>query len=87
MVMAACGGAPTAEPTSVATSVVVTTSLVTTTAPAGTATTVGPAPTTTPRIRPEGDDAPHFSLVLGEGGVFTLTEETRPVFLLFWAEW
>lgn len=31
--------------------------------------------------------APEFSLELGDGGTFTLSEETRPVFMIFWAEW
>lgn len=31
--------------------------------------------------------APDFSLELGDGGTFTLSEETRPVFMVFWAEW
>lgn len=34
-----------------------------------------------------GASAPDFSLELGEGGTFTLSEETRPVFMVFWAEW
>lgn len=31
--------------------------------------------------------APDFTLQLGNGGRFTLSEEQRPVFLVFWAEW
>lgn len=31
--------------------------------------------------------APDFTLQLGDGGQFVLSEETRPVFLVFWAEW
>lgn len=31
--------------------------------------------------------APDFSLQLGSGGTFTLSEEARPVFMVFWAEW
>lgn len=31
--------------------------------------------------------APDFSLMLGDGSTFTLSEETRPVFIVFWAEW
>lgn len=34
-----------------------------------------------------GGSAPDFSLELGEGGTFTLSEESRPVFMVFWAEW
>lgn len=31
--------------------------------------------------------APDFTLELGEGGSYTLSEEARPVYLVFWAEW
>jgi thiol-disulfide isomerase/thioredoxin len=31
--------------------------------------------------------APDFTLVLGEGGQYTLSEGTKPVYLIFWAEW
>lgn len=31
--------------------------------------------------------APDFTLALGNGGTFTLAEESRPVFMVFWAEW
>lgn len=31
--------------------------------------------------------APDFTLELGNGGKFTLSEEARPVFMVFWAEW
>jgi hypothetical protein len=31
--------------------------------------------------------APDFSLALGDGSTFTLSEESRPVFMVFWAEW
>ena len=102
VLLAACGGAPaaitvpTAAPATTAAEVT-TTAPATTTAPtSGTATTVALAATTTvapaatttvPRVRPEGRDAPDFTLALGEGGTLTLSEEHRPVFLLFWAEW
>jgi thiol-disulfide isomerase/thioredoxin len=43
------------------------------------------APTT--RLPPDGDPAPDFTLVLGEGGEFTLSEAGTPVHLVFWAEW
>ncbi len=50
---------------------------------------VDPATTTMPRPPPEGEPAPEFVLALGEDGVetFTLSEETKPVFLIVWAEW
>ena len=31
--------------------------------------------------------APDFTLELGEGGVYTLSQGERPVYLVFWAEW
>jgi hypothetical protein len=31
--------------------------------------------------------APDFTLGLGNGGTFVLSEEARPVYLVFWAEW
>ncbi|MGH8923505.1 MAG: hypothetical protein ACRDWA_02490 [Acidimicrobiia bacterium] len=33
------------------------------------------------------ESAPDFSLDLGNGGNFTLSNENRPTYLLFWAEW
>lgn len=46
------------------------------------------SPTEAPeRERPEGPDAPDFTLALGEGGSFTLSEEQKPVYMVFWAEW
>jgi hypothetical protein len=50
------------------------------------------APTTTGRSDPAAttvpaDSAPDFSLDLGSGGTFVLSEEARPVFMVFWAEW
>ena len=58
-----------------------------TTAPAATSSTTSEATTTTTRPRPEGDDAPDFTVELGEGGTFTLSEEQKPVYMIFWAEW
>ncbi|MGH3650256.1 MAG: hypothetical protein ACRDU9_06050 [Acidimicrobiia bacterium] len=31
--------------------------------------------------------APDFTLQLGEGGSYTLSEGSKPVYLVFWAEW
>lgn len=45
----------------------------------------GEEPSGEPAVAAEA--APDFSLDLGEGGTFTLSEETRPVFMVFWAEW
>lgn len=30
---------------------------------------------------------PDFTLELGDGGTYTLSEGDKPVYLVFWAEW
>ncbi len=60
------------------------------TEPATTEPSASEAPATTqpPRQRPDGPDAANFELALGgPGGTFSLAEEDRPVFMVFWAEW
>ena len=42
------------------------------------------SPSTTDSGRPV---APDFTLVLGEGGEYTLSEGSKPVYMVFWAEW
>lgn len=45
---------------------------------------------TTPNIPapdPNRPLAPDFELALGSGGTYVLSEDTRPVYLVFWAEW
>jgi thiol-disulfide isomerase/thioredoxin len=59
-------------------------------AEAPTSVTTAPAPVGAPpttRVPPDGDPAPDFTLVLGEGGEFTLSDAGTPVHLVFWAEW
>jgi ABC-type glycerol-3-phosphate transport system substrate-binding protein len=61
-------------------------------APSTTVTTTAPATTaggsdSRPAPDPNRPPAPDFELTLGSGGVFALSAETRPVFLVFWAEW
>ena len=34
-----------------------------------------------------GEAAPDFTLALGDGSTFTLSETDKPVYLVFWAEW
>ena len=36
---------------------------------------------------PEGPVAPDFTTVLASGESFTLSEATKPVYMVFWAEW
>ena len=45
--------------------------------------------TTAAASQPEssGQQAPEFTLELGEGGTFVLSEQTTPVLIMFWAEW
>lgn len=89
LVVAACGGTAGTEPTSAETTV----GVVTTTTTPGPTTTVTPgtttpgAATTTSRLPPDGQAAPDFALALGEGGEFTLSDEQKPVYMVFWAEW
>ncbi len=40
-----------------------------------------------PAPDPNREIAPDFSLLLSDGSTFVLSEETRPVFMVFWAEW
>lgn len=56
----------------------------TTTAPSETATTSAADTTVATSGRPQ---APDFTLELGEGGAYTLSEGARPVYMVFWAEW
>jgi len=43
--------------------------------------------TTSTSITPAGKPAPDFTLTLSDGTDFTLSSETRPVYMVFWAEW
>jgi len=48
------------------------------------ATSAAPGETTTTSDR---EVAPDFTLELGDGGEYTLSEGEKPVYLVFWAEW
>ncbi len=58
-------------------------------------TTVAPGPggtedtaagtTTVPQV--DGPAAPDFEFTLSDGSVFSLGDEQKPVYLVFWAEW
>lgn len=37
--------------------------------------------------KPDGVPAPDFTFDLGDGSTFSLGAETKPVYLVFWAEW
>ncbi|HUG32927.1 MAG TPA: hypothetical protein VMM14_08545 [Acidimicrobiia bacterium] len=55
-----------------------------TTSPPAETTTSAPEATETTSDRPL---APDFTLTLGDGGEYTLSEGAKPVYLVFWAEW
>ena len=40
-----------------------------------------------PVIPPDGPLAPDFTMALAGGGTFTLSEQMKPVYLIFWADW
>ena len=40
-----------------------------------------------PEPNPDRELAPDFSLGLSDGSTFVLSQEVRPVFMVFWAEW
>jgi hypothetical protein len=48
--------------------------------------TTSTAPAAPPPVV-DGPDAPDFSLALGSGETFVLSDEQKPVYLVFWAEW
>jgi ABC-type glycerol-3-phosphate transport system substrate-binding protein len=86
LVLAACAG-ETVEPTSPTGDPPTETTATTTddTVPdQRTTTTTATGPTTTVSDRPL---APDFTLELGDGGEYTLSEGAKPVYLVFWAEW
>lgn len=85
LVVAACAG-ETVEPTSTTEALPAETSSTTPDdpVPEATTTTTGTHPTTTVSDRPL---APDFTLELGDGGEYTLSEGAKPVYLVFWAEW
>jgi thiol-disulfide isomerase/thioredoxin len=91
LVLAACGGSTTANTAAPSTSTTGAAPTPATTQAPGTTgapgTTSTPSEPTTTRVRPDGEAAPDFTLALGDGGTFTLSEEQKPVYMVFWAEW
>ncbi len=47
--------------------------------------TAGETSTTSPQV--EGPAAPDFTFALFDGSSFSLSDEQKPVYLVFWAEW
>lgn len=88
LVVGACSdGGGSAPPTSQPASTIQPTDPATSVPPGSdgsTTTTTSPGATTTLSDRPL---APDFTLELGDGGSYTLSEGAKPVYLVFWAEW
>ncbi len=56
-------------------------------APEGDESPTSTTATSQPAPQVEGPAAPDFTLTLADGSTFTLSEEQKPVYLVFWAEW
>ena len=102
LLVAACGGETDTDAGEVEAPVVTEAASETTAPPAAadeSSTTTTAAPSTTAAeseattttvaasAEPLGPPAPDFTLELGSGGTFALSEQTQPVLILFWAEW
>lgn len=96
LVAAACGGStePAASPDPEVTSVPETSSQSETTAAAATDDGVAEGgeanstPTGTEAVSSfDGPPAPNFELALSDGSTFKLSDEQKPVYVVFWAEW
>ena len=74
LITAACGGAETTPDLTEATAAPTTADV------AGTE-----APPASPSV--DGPPAPDFELVLADGGSFSLADEQKPTYMVFWAEW
>lgn len=85
LVLAACAG--TAEEAPGSTSASPTTSAGNTTSLPDDVTTQPTPPSDNTVTTSDRPLAPDFTLVLGDGGAYTLSEAAKPVYLVFWAEW
>ena len=96
LVAAACGGSD--EPATPTSAADVADAASGTEAPQGTSTTTteattgdtpGESTTSTADAGPsfDGPPAPDFELTLSDGSTFRLSDEQKPVYMVFWAEW
>lgn len=77
----------TAESTTTEGSVATTTTIPAETDRSVTSTTVPATGDTEPPVVVDGPPAPDFTLALADGTEFVLSEEQKPVYMVFWAEW
>ena len=89
LVVAACGGQVTDEPDAVPppSLTVETTEAPIAADPGGPTTTTTVPPVASEPIVVGGPPAPDFALALHDGLGFVLSEEQKPVYMVFWAEW
>ena len=95
LMLGACGSGVSVGAGTTATSIPGVIDAPTTSAAAGSITETTPGVTGDTAVSPagrapsgvEGPVAPDFSLVLADGSTFTLSEGSRPVYMVFWAEW
>jgi len=96
LVASACGGSPSSSDSSEATAAPTTAAVERTDPPssqapdtearsASEAPPVSEAPSVSPSFT--GPPAPDFDLALANGGTFSLTDEQKPTYVVFWAEW
>jgi len=100
LVMGACGTGDTSVTTDAAPATAVTANMggettaepatSETTSAATESTTSSPASTEAASVEPSGVDgpaAPDFSLALADGSTYQLSADSKPVYMVFWAEW
>ena len=97
LALAACSADSTSQGADSTTSTVVAESSTTTESPPTTegssggqdttTSTAGESSTTSPPPQVEGPVAPDFTFALSDGSSFSLSDEQKPVYLVFWAEW
>lgn len=86
VVLAACNPAGTEPAASTTPASSTSSSLTTVTSDTEGQATTTPSPTTTV-VTSDRPLAPDFTLELGDGGSYTLSAGSKPVYLVFWAEW
>lgn len=93
LIAASCGGSDEAAAPSTAVPVnAESPSDTATTAPAVSTQTEDTDPAESPTVTAatssfDGPPAPDFELVLSDGSTFRLSDEQKPVYIVFWAEW